>query len=121
MRCGAACHLGSRLVLLCISWRNPRTHTILTSACAGATLLGRQGSKCVVHKCLCSAIQQSGRAAHAEAEDGHEPASAQEAEEPLQSGLYVVGTPIGNLEDTSFRCVRILRQASVILAEASRL
>lgn len=34
--------------------------------------------------------------------------------------LYVCGTPIGNLEDASFRLLRTLREASVIAAEDTR-
>lgn len=40
--------------------------------------------------------------------------------EPLPGGLYVVGTPIGNLEDITFRALRILHEASVILAEVTK-
>jgi 16S rRNA (cytidine1402-2'-O)-methyltransferase len=34
--------------------------------------------------------------------------------------LYVVGTPIGNLEDVSYRLVRILRDISLLVAEDTR-
>ncbi len=39
---------------------------------------------------------------------------------PLAPGLYIVGTPIGNLGDITFRALDVLRSATAVLAEDTR-